>query len=494
MAIEIRLVKDLPADASAVVIPACSDHLGSPEPPTEPTGLPPEANWAYLHARGFEGKVDQTAVVPGHNGTVLFLVGLGASAEVDANALRRAAAVVARAASRHDHLASYLLDAVTDPANKSAAAQAMAEGFLLGSYQFDRYKSKPEPGKLELVSVVSTGGKRVQAALDLGLQIAGGVNLARDLVNEPGGEMTPTQLAERVEAMAGACDIECTTWGHEEIRAERLGGLLGVNRGSVQPPRFVKLRYTPAGKPRGVLALVGKGITFDSGGLSLKTGTGMMTMKNDMGGAAAIIGAFAAIGAVAPRCEVRAYLPMTDNMIDGDATRPGDVLRMRNDKTVEVLNTDAEGRLVLADALSLASEDEPDAIVDLATLTGAVEAALGARIAGVMGRNASLVEQIEQASTVTAERVWPLPLPPEYRKHLDSDVADLRNIGKVASGGALTAGLFLQEFAAGDIPWAHLDIAGVAWSTDAEGELAKGGTGFGVRLLLELARRFTKPH
>lgn len=496
MAIELELVKNVPAEASAVLVPACSDHLGVPnESPAGAgnAGLPLEADWGYLKARGFEGKADQLAAVPGRHGTVLFLVGLGPQAAVDSHALRRAAAGAARAASRHEIVASYLLDAVADPKQKPAAAQAMAEGLALGAYQFDTYKSKPEPNKIRRVPVVATGGKRVQAALDLGTRIAGGQLLARDLVNEPGGDLTPPAIAERIADMASDRSIECTVWDETAIEAERLGGLLGVNRGSTQPPRFVQLRYVPDGRPRGVLALVGKGITFDSGGLSIKTGPGMMTMKDDMGGAAAVIGVFSALDAIAPTCEVRGYLPFTDNMSNGDATRPGDVLRIRNGKTVEVLNTDAEGRLVLADALALASEAQPDAIIDLATLTGAVEAALGSRIAGLLGRGEDWAGQVQAAATRAGERVWPLPLPADYRKHLDSDVADLRNISKVPNGGALAAGLFLQEFVADGIPWAHLDIAGTAWSAEVDGELAKGGTGFGVRLLVELIRRFRRP-
>jgi leucyl aminopeptidase len=220
----------------------------------------------------------------------------------------------------------------------------------------------------------------------------------------------------------------------------------------------------------------------------------MMTMKMDMGGAAAVLGFFAAVQAVAPRCRVRGYLPMTDNMTGGDATRPGDVLTLRNGTTVEVLNTDAEGRLILGDALAVASEGEPDAIVDLATLTGAVEVALGSRIAGLMGNHDGWSEQVAAAAGRAGERLWSLPLPDDYRPLLDSDVADLRNISKGKGAGTITAGLFLREFVGEDIAWAHIDIAGTAWWNDGDdGEFAKGGTGYGVRLLLELARGFVRP-
>ena len=265
-----------------------------------------------------------------------------------------------------------------------------------------------------------------------------------------------------------------------------------MNRGSTLPPRLVELTYTPKGKAKGFLALVGKGITFDAGGLSIKTGQGMMTMKCDMGGAAAVIGAMSVLKDLEVPCKVKAWVPMTDNMLGGDATRPGDVLTIRNGKTIEVLNTDAEGRLILADGLSLASEAKPDAIVDLATLTGACMVALGPKIAGLMSNNDDWVEQIESASANTGEQVWHLPLPPEYRKHVDSSVADMKNIG-IPYGGALTAGLILQEFVGEGIPWAHLDIAGPAFTDADDAETVKGGTGFGVRLLADLASNFTAP-
>ena len=223
-----------------------------------------------------------------------------------------------------------------------------------------------------------------------------------------------------------------------------------------------------------------------------KTGAGMMTMKDDMGGAAAVIGAMSVLKELEVSCRVRAFIPMTDNMLGGDATRPGDVLTYRNGKTIEVLNTDAEGRLILADALCLASEAKPDAIIDLATLTGACMVALGPKIAGLMGNNDDWIAQIEASSAATSERVWYLPLPPEYRKHVDSNVADMKNIG-IAHGGALTAGLILQEFVADGIPWAHLDFAGPAWTESEDAEITKGGTGFGVRLLADLAANFSTP-
>jgi len=268
-----------------------------------------------------------------------------------------------------------------------------------------------------------------------------------------------------------------------------MGGILGVNRGSTQQPRFVQLTYKPNKSNGKHIILVGKGITFDAGGLSIKTAQGMATMKCDMGGAAAVLGAMIAIGQIAPNTKVTGLMPLTDNMLGGDATRPGDVLHIKNGKTVEVLNTDAEGRLILADALSVASNMKADAIVDLATLTGACMVALGSQYAGLMGTDDSLINAIENAAQQTGERVWHLPLPDEYRSQLDSNIADVKNIGS-NWGGALTAGLFLKEFVSEGIPWAHLDIAGPAFADAAWGEHPKGGTGFGVRLLIDLVENF----
>jgi len=245
------------------------------------------------------------------------------------------------------------------------------------------------------------------------------------------------------------------------------------------------MTYSPPGA-RGTIAFVGKGVVFDSGGLSIKTGSGMETMKTDMAGAAAVIGAMSALADLGVRCKVVGYAPMVENMPSGDAIRPGDVLTFRNGKTAEVLNTDAEGRLILADALSLASEAKPDAIVDLATLTGACVVALGEKIAGLMGNDEAFVDEVSAASKRAGEQTWPLPLPKQYRKLIDSEIADMKNIGSGGYGGALTAGLFLEEFVAG-VPWVHLDIAGPARANADDGYARRGGTGFGVRTLVELA-------
>jgi leucyl aminopeptidase len=270
-----------------------------------------------------------------------------------------------------------------------------------------------------------------------------------------------------------------------------MGGLLGVGNGSERPPCFLRLEYAPE-RPRGVLALVGKGVVFDSGGLSLKTAGGMETMKTDMSGAAAVIAAMSTLRDLEVKARVIGYVPLVENMPSGTAMRPGDVLTMRNGETVEVLNTDAEGRLILADALSLAAEEDADAIVDLATLTGAVLMALGDKVAGLMGNNDAWIAQVQGAAERAGERLWHLPLPDDYRRNLDSDIADIRNIASGGGAGTLVAGLFLKDFVA-EKPWAHLDIAGTARSSSDDAETTKGGTGYGVRTLIELASSFRRP-
>ena len=447
-----------------------------------------------LTQAGFSGATGESYLVADERHCTL-LVGLGSDEAVTAATVRQAGATIAKQLGRFSRVGVDLGSVILDG---EVARQAIAEGMVLADYRFNDYKSKTterpsQVRKLAAVTVAGGSGVRNQAALDRGAVLARGVSLARDLVNEPGGSLTPAALARRTAAMARQQGLTVKVWDEAAIKRGKLGGLLGVNRGSQQPPRFVELTYNPRGRAQGTLALIGKGITFDSGGLSIKTGQGMMTMKCDMGGAAAVIGAMSVLGELGVRCRVKAFLPMTDNMLGGDATRPGDVLRIRNGKTIEVLNTDAEGRLILADALALASECKPDAMIDLATLTGACMVALGPKIAGLMGNHDGWIEQIQQASAKSGDRVWHLPLPEDYRKQYESPVADMKNIG-TPHGGALTAGLILQEFVADGLAWAHLDIAGPAWSDADEGETTKGGTGFGVRLLAELAQAFTPPN
>jgi len=482
MAIEFTLVRKAPARTELHGIPITSEQLENKEGPFD---------WDVLTSRGFEARKSQVQIVSGPDGPVA-AIGVGKADEVDPATIRNAAAAFVRAGRRHKKISSSLLDAVPEGVVAVDAAAAHAEGCVIGSYSSALLKSDPKKSAITGVSVVGTGGAKVKDALAKGAAIGEAVCVARDFVNEPGGSLTPPKFAQEATKIAKREKLTIKVLDLAAIKKAKLGGLLGVNRGSTLQPRFVEMTYKPKTKAKGSLALVGKGITFDAGGLSIKTGTGMMTMKCDMGGAAAVLGAMSAVATVAPSIKVTAYVPMTDNMLGGDATRPGDVLKIRNGKTVEVLNTDAEGRLVLADALSLACEAKPDAIVDLATLTGACMVALGPKYAGLMGNNDSWIEQVQAAGEATDEKLWHMPLPSEYRAMLDSPIADLKNIGG-AHGGSLTAGLFLKEFVADGIPWAHLDIAGPAWTDSDSGLTTKGGTGYGVRLLLDLIANFTPP-
>ncbi len=482
MALEISLARSIPARAQLAAVAVAKDQVDS-----KPHGL----DWDVLTSRGFDGSVGQAQTVSGPKGPVVVL-GMGDSGEVDSTTFRRAGVAFVRAARRSRRVGADVLGAAGDGLSRPQAAQAFAEGLELGAYSYTELKTKPKRNEVRSVTLVG-GGQKVADAVAKGQGIAAGVNLARDLVNEPGGSLTPVAFARHATRVAKGPRLTAKILGPAEIKKARMGGLLGVNRGSTQPPRFVELTYRPKGRAKGHVCLVGKGITFDSGGLSIKTGAGMMTMKCDMGGAAAVLGAMSALTAVGAEVKVSAFMPLTDNMLGGDATRPGDVLKMRNAKTVEVLNTDAEGRLVLADALSMATEAKPDAIVDLATLTGACMVALGPRYAGVMGTpDDGWVQQVLAAGGRTGERVWQLPLPPEYRSMLDSNVADMKNIGG-AHGGAITAGLFLKEFVGEGIPWAHIDIAGPAFLDAPFEEHPKGGTGYAVRLLLDLVENFELP-
>ncbi len=448
----------------------------------------------FMDETDFNGKPGEALAVPtgGRLGAkAVILVGVGAREEMTLDGVRRAAATVAKRASKVTSLATTLLDAVPDPVDRAGAAQALAEGIGLGRYKFLRYKGDPKPSKLARVVVVGRGGAKVRAGLQRGARIAEAVGWARDLVNEPAGAKSPAEIAALTRKVGRSSGLKVKVLAGAQLEAERLGGVIGVGQGSQRPPCMVRIAYEPVGA-RGTIAFIGKGVVFDSGGLSLKTAAGMETMKTDMSGAAAVIAAMSALRDLGVKARVIGYVPLVENMPSGAAIRPGDVLTHRNGKTVEVLNTDAEGRLILADALAMAAEGAPDAMVDLATLTGACVVALGEKVAGLMGNNEGWTAQVREAADRAGEPAWPLPLPEDYRKLLDSDVADLANIGGGRYGGALIAGLFLEAFV-GDVPWAHLDIAGPARASGDDGHVLKGGTGFGVRTLLELALSFRKP-
>ncbi len=471
----INLSTRMPKSATAYDIPVTSDALDQLSPDHRRSA----------DLGGFEGKLGQTLVLAGSaDEPIRVLVGLGPRDELNQESLRAAAAAYVRSVGGHQAVACTLAEA-PGPMTPAEAVGAVAEGLGLASYAYRPLKTD-KPPKLKKATIVASG-PGVRAAFNQAQAIVRAVMLARDLVNEPGGTMTPVAFAAKAKEVAKESGLKIQVWDEKRIAREKLGGVLAVNQGSTHPPRFIRLDYVPAGRSQAKVALVGKGITFDSGGLSIKTSSGMMTMKVDMTGGAVVLGVMTTLAALKVKVSVSAYIPLTDNMINGDAFRPGDVFRARNGKTVEVLNTDAEGRLVLADALSLAAESKPDVMIDIATLTGSVSAALGTKIAGILGTSDELVRRLEDAAALTGEKVWRLPLPEEYRKQLDSNIADLKNIGNGPYGGALVAGLFLKEFVA-EVPWVHIDL-GLSAEADAEdGVITKGGTARGVRLLAQVMR------
>ena len=436
---------------------------------------------AYFATREVTGKVNSVIALPGSGTPYRRVVFVGVGDEVDAEALRRAAGAAGSATMRDATVVTTLHQVDIDD-----AGEFVAFGFTLGQYRFDKYRSEPKPSLTERL-VLMDAGPDVLAAAERGAAIAAGVSLARDLVNEPAISKPPTALASIASDIADRHDLEIRIYEESEFDEEGFGGLKAVNLGSAEPGRMVVMKYRPDGADR-TITLVGKGIVFDSGGLSLKPPAGMETMKTDMSGAAAVLAAIDTIAGLGIKVNVTVITPLTENMTGGAAQRPGDVLTARNGKTIEVLNTDAEGRLVLADGLSLAVEESPDLIVDIATLTGACAVALGPKIAGVWASDDETAVALTDAAARSGEKIWRMPLEREYRPFIDSEIADMKNTGE-RYGGAISAALLLAEFA-GDGAWAHLDIAGPARSSKNEHYVAKGGTGFGVRIFVELAEAY----
>jgi leucyl aminopeptidase len=417
----------------------------------------------------------------------LVLIGLGSAAAPSRDAWRRAAdQVIVR--SRDLGARSATLGPARAALLSAETVGTLAEAATLASYAFTTYRADRDRTRLRRLVLAGADGRArpMTAAVRRGVALGRATNAARTWINTPASVLTPAVFADEVRRAAKSAGLAVTVDGPAAITKLGMGALLGVARGSVEEPRFIRLTYTPSGTPRRRLALVGKGVTFDSGGLSLKTADGMEHMKRDMAGAAAVVGAMIAIATLRPDVEVRAYVPAAENMPSGSAIKPGDVVRTASGKTIEVLNTDAEGRLLLADALAIAVRDQPDAIVDIATLTGAIRVALGTRIAGVMGNDTELVRALRAAAERSGERIWELPLVEAYRADLTSGVADLRNVAAEGHGGAIHAGLMLREFVDGR-PWAHLDIAGVAFTDRDLPCTPRGGVGWGVRLLTEWA-------
>ena len=428
----------------------------------------------------------------------LLLVGLGDRASFTAERLRRTAATVAkRARSLRVRKAALVLPEVRD-LGIEASAMSAAEGATLGLYRFDRYKSKKrgdasganrsddrKPESLDLLVERPDDEAAASRGARTGEKLAAAAVLARDLANEPSNTATPEYLAEAARTIAERHGMEVTVLDRGGIEVEGLVGLATVGRSASNEPRFIVLEHRRGGDEDPVV-LVGKAVTFDSGGISIKPTAGMEDMKFDMSGGAAVLGAMEAVGALDLPLNVVALVPATENLPGGDAFKPGDVLTMSSGKTVEIVTTDAEGRLILADALTYAGRFEPAAVVDCATLTGACYVALGDHASGLMGNDEGLIEEVRSAGERTGERAWPLPLFDGYTEQIKGDTADVKNSGG-RYGGALTAGAFLKEFV--EYPWAHLDVAGTAYGKKAGAYTTKGATGTPARLLVEFLRR-----
>lgn len=435
-----------------------------------------EAARQSYQARDWNELLFQThGALPSHN---LLIIGAGA---IDtSSACYRLADIASRATQR------FKARRVTIALPGAPAAEhlhALAEGFELARYRFTRFRSRVDPLQpASLTLHVASASADAKRALNAAAVTADATCFARDLINTPAAALTPTHLARAAQQM-GRRGLRVRVHQRASLQRLRMGALLGVAQGSAQPPCLIECTYTPPGRVKKRVALVGKGITFDSGGLSLKTAASMQTQKRDMAGSAVVLSVMRALPELRLPVEVRAYMPATENMPGGRAIKPGDVVRAFNGKTIEVLNTDAEGRLVLADALSYAATRKPDFMIDFATLTAAVATALGTRCAGIMGTSPELVRSCIEAASRVDERLWELPLIPDYRRELDSSVADLRNTGD-GYAGSIMGGLFLREFV-GDVPWAHVDFSSTVM-TEGHPCHPKGATGFGVRTVLQL--------
>jgi leucyl aminopeptidase len=462
-----------------------------------------------LQENNFKGKALETQLVylrkqgtdPTLAAKAVLLVGLGKKEEFKLETLRRAAGKAAKEISRKGFTSFATLLPGTDNPRE---AQALVEGTLLGLYKFDPYKSKKEEDAREIdrMILICTDEQRlaeVEGEIRMARIISEAVNFARDLINTPANILTPSELAHQARQMAETCRLRCQILTEKEISDLKMGALLAVAKGSEEPPRFVILEHDPkqvaTDKEPGdslaldTIVLAGKGVTFDSGGISLKPSKGMYQMKTDMSGAAVVLGTLQAIALLDLPLHVVGLIGATENLPSGKATKPGDVVTSLSGTTIEILDTDAEGRLILADVLAYAKRYNPKAVIDLATLTGACAITLGRVAAAMMGNDKSLLDKIRQAGETSGERVWELPLWEDYRELAKSKIADLKNITEDVGAGTIMGGAFLSYFAEG-YPWVHLDIANVARNFEEKPYIPEGGTGFGVRLLVEFLRNW----
>jgi leucyl aminopeptidase len=436
----------------------------------------------------FKGERDQVAMLyPVKGAQRVMLIGLGAPEEINRNAVRRAAGIAGRKAAqlKVTSLAFHVPHEPRGGVPPASIGQVVVEGISQGAWRFQQLKAAEEkPARIKSVDLIVTREERPEAekGARIGEAMAVGQRLARGLQVLPGNVCTPAYLADIARQLGKAYDIRVTVLRRADLEKNGFGGLLAVAQGSAEEPRFIVLEYRGGGRAAPI-CLIGKGVTFDSGGISIKPAQNMEEMKYDMSGAAAVLGTFEALGQLAPAINVVGLIPTTENMPSGTAIKPGDVVRSHFGKTIEIVNTDAEGRLILCDALSYARRFKPACVIDAATLTGAIVIALGHTVTGLMGNDDQLLEEVRKAGVKAGERCWPLPLWDEFRELIKSDVADVKNSGG-RPAGSITAGWFLREFVDG-FPWAHLDIAGTAYTEKDQPDMVKGPTGVGVRLFTE---------
>ncbi|MFH1200364.1 MAG: leucyl aminopeptidase [Candidatus Micrarchaeota archaeon] len=447
-----------------------------------------------LDSKEFSGKTLQMSVVHASPASRLgfgriMLIGLGKKADISNEVLRDATgkSAVALRERGAKSVASFILDGVSTSSEQHAAA--VAEAAVLSQYRFDKYKTvKEDCSELaEFFIVVSAvNEKKMAAAVKASEAVANAVNHVRAVLNEPANVITPRSLAAAAKEMARQRGIKCKVLEEADMKKLGMNSLLSVSRGSREPPTFTVLEYEGRHNARPIV-IVGKGVTFDSGGISIKPSKEMDRMKFDKSGAVAVMGIMQAAADLKLPVHLIGLMPASENLPGGNASKPGDIVKAMNGKTIEILNTDAEGRLMLADALSYAQQYKPSAVIDLATLTGAVVVALGDKAAGVLGNDEALISKLRKAGDACGERLWQLPLWKEYDEDVKSDWADVKNIGANGAAGTISGAAFLKKFA-GDAPWAHLDIAGVAWTDKDKPYLVKGATGFGVRLVVQYLR------
>jgi leucyl aminopeptidase len=454
------------------------------EPPSEPNG---EQIKELYDSGEFTGKALEIAVLhrpAGLKAKRLVLAGGGKRAKFDSAELRKLSGALVRALKSKGVRSAVL--SLDDAFRSDDFTSAAVEGALLADFEADRYKTDPKKNEKQVESFGVLGA--TQAAIDHGRLIAESQNFTRTLANEPANLLTPTLLAERAQAMAAEQGLECEILNQDRMRQLGMGALLGVAQGSAEPPALIIVRYKPSTAPatKDHLGLIGKGVTFDTGGVSIKPADGMEKMRYDMAGGAAVLGAMRAIAKLKPAIPVTAFVPAVENMVGSRAQRPGDIVTTLAGKTVEVLNTDAEGRMILIDTLTYAQRLGCTHLVDAATLTGAIVIALGSVNVGAFTNNDQFLGKLMSAAKDEGEKIWQLPLDDEYKEQLKSSFADLPNIGG-RPAGSITAALFLRDFV-GDTPWIHLDIAGTAWLDDAKPYLAKGASGVGVRTFVKLAQ------